>query len=314
MNRLTALTLFVLLLIHFPVQAQESATLIATSDQQVSLYSETNTSSAVVATIEAGVLFKVEDRIGSFYSATDVAGSSKGFVLKNTVSPVGPDTYESYLRQPGATAFIFNWDDHAVLEGPDTLSAGVSLPYGEPVVVFASAGDFYLVATKAGGFVGYILASTVADVERGSLREFNPGKTLIPDPISYLPAMARSPQSVYQPVVIQKDPSLAAVLSFLVPGGGHLYAGEEGTGILLLAGGTLSLLIGTQTAAEQILDCTTNCDTAGDGALFFGVAAYVGAWVYGMIDGPEAARRANARIAPTMSYSGRPAVKLTMQF
>ena len=306
--------LLFLLLVCIPVQAQESATLIATSDQQVSLHSETNTSSAIVATIEAGVLFKVEDRIGSFYFATDVAGNSKGFVLKNAVSPVGSDTYESYLSQPGATAFIFNWDDHTVLEEPDTLSAGVSLSYGEPVVVFASAGNFYLVATKAGGVVGYVLASTVADVERDSLRKFNPGKVLKSDPISYPPAIARSPQSVYQPMVIPKDPSLAAVLSFLVPGGGHLYAGEEGTGILLLAGGTLSLLIGTQMAANQILDCTTNCDTAGDGALFFGLAAYLGAWVYGLIDGPEAARRANARIAPAMSYSGRPAVKLTMQF
>lgn len=311
---LKLLLLLFLLPVCVPVQAQELATLIATSDQQISLYTKTSTSSAVVATIEAGVLFKVEDRIGSFYFATDVSGSSKGFIVKDAVTLIGSDTHEFYLRQPGATEFTFNWDDHAILVESDTLSTQVPVSWGESVVVFASAGDFYLVATRARGFVGYVLASTVADVERDSLREFNPGKFLIPDPISYPPAVAGSPQSVYQPMAIPKDPSLAAVLSFLLPGGGHLYAGEEGTGILLLAGGTLSLLIGTQIAANQILDCTTNCDTAGDGALSFGLAAYVGAWIYGMIDGPEAARRANARITPSMSYSGRPAVTLTMQF
>lgn len=94
----------------------------------------------------------------------------------------------------------------------------------------------------------------------------------------------------------EKDPTLAAILSGLVPGVGHMYAGEWGKGFLI-AGGIVAARVGGRVGgvlicggadSEGLPDCT-----AGQLVELAGIGVALGTYVYGIIDAAAAARSAN---------------------
>lgn len=108
------------------------------------------------------------------------------------------------------------------------------------------------------------------------------GATLLNTPEEAVAELAyRLPESV---LAEPKDETFGLLFSILIPGGGHIYAGETNKGLTLLAvglGGAIggSLLSGiTGSTAPALL----------------GIAAYLGAWVYGILDGQKAVERYNA--------------------
>jgi hypothetical protein len=87
-----------------------------------------------------------------------------------------------------------------------------------------------------------------------------------------------------------RDPSVGRVLGIVIPGAGHLYAGETAKGLGLLAVGGL----GAGFLISQ-LPCGGGgnqepCDTP---MLAFGAAAYLVSEIYSIVDAAPAARRAN---------------------
>jgi hypothetical protein len=84
----------------------------------------------------------------------------------------------------------------------------------------------------------------------------------------------------------------ATVLSVLIPGGGHLYAGESGKGLGLLGVGVGGVVLGS-----ALVSCSGafECATANFNPLYVGLAVSVGAWIYGIADSGKAVARANER-------------------
>ena len=80
----------------------------------------------------------------------------------------------------------------------------------------------------------------------------------------------------------RRSPVIAGTLGFLVPGGGHLYAGEPRRGLLVLGlttvGAFFALTDGTPHTASTI-----------------GSVLFVGGWSFSIIDGALAAGRHNRR-------------------
>ena len=100
-----------------------------------------------------------------------------------------------------------------------------------------------------------------------------------------------------------RNPSTAVAYAFLIPGGGHLYAGETGKGLTLATIGLGSLVGGyllatrCQSSTEALDYGTSSSSDCGPrtGPLLAGGAVYMVAWVIGMTDAGPAAKRANTR-------------------
>jgi hypothetical protein len=84
-----------------------------------------------------------------------------------------------------------------------------------------------------------------------------------------------------------RDPVVARVLGIVIPGAGHLYAGEGAKGAGLLAVGTLG---GAFLLSQLPCGGDDPCDTP---MLAFGGLAYLAAAIYSIADAAPAARRAN---------------------
>jgi hypothetical protein len=98
----------------------------------------------------------------------------------------------------------------------------------------------------------------------------------------------------------RKDPSTAVMMSLVAPGGGQLYAGEIGKGLLMLVGGEGALITGWSTSQRQRCnhdDCTGPHWTN----LYMGAAAAMGIWFYSLADAPKAARRYNAKVDKSLA-------------
>ncbi|MEM1056180.1 MAG: hypothetical protein AAGI52_11685 [Bacteroidota bacterium] len=93
-----------------------------------------------------------------------------------------------------------------------------------------------------------------------------------------------------------KSPGTARTISIFAPGGGHLYAGEPVKGVVLLAG-TIGGLAVAANAAPKLNDDFQSRDyyTRHGTALGVGLGIAGAAWLYGVLDSPHAARRANER-------------------
>jgi|GEM_PF-2976863 len=167
-----------------------------------------------------------------------------------------------------------------------------------------------------------------------------------PEPVRADSLRVSAPMPKYVPY---KDPDTALVLSILLAGGGHIYAGESGKGAALLLAGPVALALGLAGTLEKSSidpivqrgacyyygsnmgqnsycepDLVTGYETHVDMTptyIAYGVA--VGAWIYGMVDGPKAAMRANdrngfaAEVSPTVMSSGgqpRPALSLRLNW
>jgi hypothetical protein len=94
--------------------------------------------------------------------------------------------------------------------------------------------------------------------------------------------------------IVKKDPSMATLYSFFVPGTGHMYAGERGKGAGLLALSVTGVVLAANSlscAADSDCESTTGKMTLGAA----GMLAFFGSWIYGIMDSCDAARRYNNR-------------------
>jgi TM2 domain-containing membrane protein YozV len=90
------------------------------------------------------------------------------------------------------------------------------------------------------------------------------------------------------PMKSRKDPALACLFSFLLPGTGQFYNGEAGKGAIMLG----ASLIGATLILYSIGDEVLYDDRSDDNAAF-GVVLFFGAWVWSVIDAPISASRIN---------------------
>ena len=128
--------------------------------------------------------------------------------------------------------------------------------------------------------------------------------------LSTLPAFAQRRTLEPRP----KDPTKALVFSALVPGGGHIYAGERSQGLFLMLGSAAALVGGTVLSDfERDFDytCSNSCigvDTYDPNytPLLVGVGIAGALWLYGLIDAPGAVRRANQRRSTLASVTASP--------
>jgi hypothetical protein len=116
----------------------------------------------------------------------------------------------------------------------------------------------------------------------------------LPDSSPHLPALRlTASRSTFDSVAFgPKSASTAFVLSFLIAGGGQLYAGETKKGVVLMA----TELVGAGLVVHELATCdellTGGCD---DVKLGLGAVLAVGSWVVSMVDAPGAARRYNEK-------------------
>lgn len=96
-----------------------------------------------------------------------------------------------------------------------------------------------------------------------------------------------------------KDPSTAFLWSFLIAGGGQIYAGETGKGVALLVTSSLGAVV-TLDAIEADASCnsgpfgSSGCSDAGVvQAGKIAAVVWLGTWIYSMADAGGAARRWN---------------------
>lgn len=96
---------------------------------------------------------------------------------------------------------------------------------------------------------------------------------------------------VSDPTGPEKDVALGYVLGYIVPGGGHFYAGETATGAAVIGTGLVGygLLL---SSSVSIWGGADSADVARAGA---GFALVVGAAVFSVVDGGRAVRRTNRR-------------------
>lgn len=131
------------------------------------------------------------------------------------------------------------------------------------------------------------------------------------------------------PPIGYKDPGTATLMSVVVPGGGQLYSGDTRKGLTLLGVGLGGLTIGTMMSFSSMgLSCgDTSCESEGSALpAVLGYVAYLGSWVYGIMDASDSAHRMNAQrglarvipvnVAPVVALdrSGGTQVGLTVRF
>lgn len=143
----------------------------------------------------------------------------------------------------------------------------------------------YGIATLEKGFLGYIHPHYLPQEMQDRMKKRE--VTTYPDP-SDLPTQAAG--------LPGKNPRRATLLSALVAGGGHLYAGETQTGLFLLLSSATTLGIGAglmvygDEADCSGFDCLNRPQYS---FLVIGGLYYLGAWLYGVNDAANAARRQN---------------------
>ena len=167
---------------------------------------------------------------------------------------------------------------------------------GTEVLAYKPQGFFYSVATKAKGFVGYVLVNKL-DVEQ------DPNLVVI-SPIA---------NADY------REPGKARTLSIAVPGGGQLYAGRERKGAILLAGSLASFVGGYAISLndtdrvceneELMTGCRNEINRTG---LIAGSVMALGMWAYGIFTAQGDAIKYNeangivnkAMLYPTFDQNG----------
>lgn len=95
----------------------------------------------------------------------------------------------------------------------------------------------------------------------------------------------------------EKNPAVAFVLSFLLPGGGQFYNGEHKKGYIMLGGalgGVVLMFVGFAEFVEGF--GSTAEETGGGGKAGLGMLGVVGCSLWSMIDAPIAANKINKKI------------------
>jgi hypothetical protein len=120
-------------------------------------------------------------------------------------------------------------------------------------------------------------------------------------PVALPAGVSRDTAIVYYRSVESKDPSTAVLWSFLIAGGGQIYAGETGKGIgLLLVSSGSAILTIAALQADAVCNSgpfgSSGCEDQGvrkTGAV--AALVWISTWIYSMADAGEAARRWNAK-------------------
>lgn len=112
-----------------------------------------------------------------------------------------------------------------------------------------------------------------------------------------------------------RDPRLALAAAVVMPGAGHLYAGEPGKGALFFTTTVVAPVAGallTLRSEKRVCD-TEGCSSSANLLPFFlGAAASFGVYGYSIADAPKAAARTNRRlrarratVSPLLAGMGR---------
>ncbi len=205
------------------------------------------------------------------------------------------------------------------------------LPEGDTVLVHTRVRDMYGVATEEQGHVGYLFASVTN-------RAPNELPARLDRTVTYRSRLAaRSGQQAAEvdrrttqdPVrfryVHWKDPAAATLFSILIPGGGHLYAGEARTGFFLLGSSFLATSVGAVLTLDSVeADCSAGfyepCEEATNYTPLVVGATYAAlAYLYGVVDAANAAERHNDKMRAlsaglTYSRAGGGGVVLSVRF
>lgn len=137
--------------------------------------------------------------------------------------------------------------------------------------------------------------------------------------LGFVVASRASGQAVPSAPERYRNPAVAGVLSFAIPGAGQAYNGQWGKGLGVLGatvgfaalGGTVN-----DQARRDFEACkptvSTPCEEKSGGDVFYFVA--VGSWVYGILDAAFTADHLNdearARVEPARTSDGRGAIAL----
>ncbi|HEU5183334.1 MAG TPA: hypothetical protein VFU01_02125 [Gemmatimonadaceae bacterium] len=126
-----------------------------------------------------------------------------------------------------------------------------------------------------------------------------------------------TPAAVAQQGHELKSPTAARLVGLVVPGGGHMYAGEVGHGILYMAGIPGVLLAGALADAPVCaLEALGSSECERNGLWTASLIVAGAAWAWSIFDAGRAAHRTNARRAGRTSLliephgHGRMAVRL----
>lgn len=200
------------------------------------------------------------------------------FVVALLLCPIAAfgQSFEEIARQYPTALRTHVTGAHAYIYQAPSLDSEVvgRLGQGREVLAYRKLGDFYAVALPQEGHAGYVLLTRL-DVPQ------DPGALTAPErPRDY------------------KDPAAARRMSFVLPGGGHLYADERRKGMALLAVSVAGFVGGyalsAQTTEFQCDDHVLQCQEETDYTmLLYGSAVGLASWIYGILDAPQAARRTN---------------------
>jgi TM2 domain-containing membrane protein YozV len=91
-----------------------------------------------------------------------------------------------------------------------------------------------------------------------------------------------------KPTKSKKEPALACVLSFLLPGLGQFYNGEAGKGAIMLGASFFGVILMASAINDELW---TRQDSDAKGT--FGVMIFLGAWLWSVIDAPISASKIN---------------------
>lgn len=112
-------------------------------------------------------------------------------------------------------------------------------------------------------------------------------------PLSAAAQTRNAPQSANEEPANYKNPRTALLITVAVPGGGHIYAGETGTGL-----GTLFVSAAAIGAGAFYSSCVWQSGegTCSKAPLYVGLAVHTANWIFSLLDAPDAARRHNRRL------------------
>ena len=191
------------------------------------------------------------------------------------------------IRAAGAFASIH--------ERPDSTSHVVGkLEAGFPAVAYAQIDHFVAVATPGEGHAGFVYIPELRTADFSLL----PRDLDAEPPTGLRTRLTTESASSPSAVRLFKDPELASTLAFICPGCGHIYVGEEQTGLLLFLGAIVPPVIGAYMTETEVV-CSApfggGCTTRDSAHFRIGLAVGLGVYFYSLFDSARAARRYNER-------------------
>jgi hypothetical protein len=133
--------------------------------------------------------------------------------------------------------------------------------------------------------------------------------TPVSAPVVQIPTMTPTPKPGLRP----KDPTTAALFSVVIPGAGHVYAGDPGKGIIfaaLFAGGLIETIDNLQLVRNSSGDLVAKDETAGN---LFGLAT-LAAYGFGIQDAFNTASDYNKNNHLTLNFGIQPRPNATLAY